>query len=190
MPRSPRSRLFRFCLLCGALWCLAALLLDRLGLRHEGVGSYDAIVVAGCQVGPDGLPSEPLRRRTLAAVELWRQGRAPLILFTGGVGTHPPSEALAAANLAWSLGVPTDAIRLEDASTSTEENARFAADRHGFQRILLVTDAYHVVRATRVFRRYFPQVDGWGTRGPLGARTWGAMREVCALAVYTLLGRI
>ena len=132
-----------------------------------------------------------LQRRTTLAVRLWRQGRAPVLLLTGGVGDHPPSEARAAADFAHRLGVPRDALILEDRSTSTEENARFAADAAPrLRRILVVSDAFHVFRVERVFGRYFDEVVGVGSVGLLGPRAKGALREVLAVAFYGASGRL
>lgn len=175
------------CLLC---WGALAGWLDWLGQRAPPDGTWDAIVVAGCRVGPDGRPSIALQRRTARAVDLWKEGRAPRVLFTGGVGRYPPSEARAAATFAEGLGLPPDAVLLEDASTSTEENARFSAERHGFTRVLVVTDAWHVFRARRVFARYFTEVAGAGSNGRLDARVVGALREVLAVVYYGVTGRL
>ncbi len=171
-------------------WTLAAAWLDHHGQRQVPAGSWDAIVVAGCRVDPGGVPSPALQRRTELGVELWRQGRAPVLAFTGGVGEHPPSEAQAASDLAAELGVPQDAMVLEQRSASTEENARFLAQDHGYEHILLVTDAYHVFRARQVFAHHFPAVDAAGSISPAWPRLRGAFREVLAVTLYRARGRI
>lgn len=170
-------------------WAGLAGALDRYGQRATQVGAFDAIVVAGCRVLPDGRPSLALQRRTDLAVALWRQGRAPVIVFTGGLGEHAPTEAAAAAAHAVDQGVPLVAIQLEDRSTSTEENARFAAAL-GHRRVLVVTDAYHVFRAERTFARHFDAVDGVGSVGPVRTRVVGALREVFAIGWYVARGRV
>ncbi|RME26612.1 MAG: YdcF family protein [Deltaproteobacteria bacterium] len=176
-------------------WLALAALLDHLGTRPPDDGPADAIIVAGCGVGPDGRATPALARRTRHAVELWRQGIAPRIVLTGGVGRHPPSEARAAAEVATRLGVPPSALLLEERSTSTEENARFAAEllrAEGIavQRVVVVTDSYHVVRARRVFARYLPGVDAAGSRPHPWVRLRGSMREVLVLAIYAAQGRL
>jgi len=168
----------------------AAVWLDRRGLREPAAQSFDAIVVLGCRVYDDGRPSLSLRRRTERAVELWRRGLAPTIVLTGGLGTAPISEAAAAAAIARELGVPRDALVLEERSTTTEETAREAATVADAARVLVVTDSYHVLRAERVFRRHFPEAVGAGCRGPARARVRGALREVFALAAYGMRGRL
>lgn len=164
---------------------LVAVGLDRYGRHQRPSGEYDAIVVAGCRVMPSGRPSRSLARRVDQAVELWKEGWAPRIVFTGGVGDAPRSEAAAAAERARSQGVPRRAIVLEERSTSTDENARFAAELIGSEaRVLVVSDAYHVYRCERVFGRHFAAVQGAGSVGHWAPRVKGALREVFALSAY------
>ncbi len=173
------------------LYAAAGVALDRYG-RRAVVGRYDAIVVAGCRVLPDGRPSQALARRTTRAVELWKEGIAPQIVFTGGAGSdYPASEASVAAALAHQFGVPKEATLLEERSTNTDENARFAAQLlPRSARIVVVSDAYHVFRCERVFRRYFSAAQGTGSTGHPWARVRGSMREVAAVAAYGVLGRL
>jgi len=172
-------------------WALAAAALDRHGADVDSPGTYDEIVVLGCGVWSGGQASPALVRRTHHAVELWRAGKAPRIVFTGGVGDHPPSEAEAAADIARGLGVPASAMVLEQASTSTEENARFAAEQLGRdRRVLVVTDSYHVFRSQRVFERYFRESRVVGSVGIRSMRLRGALREVVAVASYVAMGRM
>ncbi|MEO0326757.1 MAG: YdcF family protein [Myxococcota bacterium] len=185
-----RRRLLVFSVCALLTYAGAALALDGYGRRQAG-GRYDAIVVAGCRVMPNGRASPALRRRALLAAELYGQGRAPRVLLTGGVGDYPPSEARVAAAIVRAAGVPGEALLLEERSTSTEENARFAAARLGAEaRVLVVSDAYHVFRAERVFRRHFRGADGTGTVAEPWPRWRGAAREVLALTAYALLGRL
>jgi uncharacterized SAM-binding protein YcdF (DUF218 family) len=176
-------------------WTLGALWLDRTGGPPKAGARFDAIVVAGCRVGPDGQPSPALARRVKQAVGLAKSGVAPMVIFTGGTGGYPPAESVAAARLAASLGLPESAMILEDRSTSTEENARFArlaANEAGIpaERVLVVTDRYHTFRAQRVFQRYFPEVSATGTTPRINVRIHGAFREVLAIAGYAVMGRL
>ena len=54
------------------------------------------------------------------------------------------------------LGVPDDAIVIEDSSLNTRQNAVFTeklATARGIERVLLVTSHWHLRRAEAVFRR-------------------------------------
>ncbi len=168
----------------------AAVLLDRHGRRALPAAAYDAIVVLGCRVYEDGRPRASLARRARRAAALWHEGRAPRVILTGGLGRAPISEARAAARVIEALGIPPEVVLLEERSTSTEENAREAAALLEGARVLVVTDAYHVFRAERVFRRHFADAVGAGSIGPARARVTGALREVVAIGAYALRGRL
>ena len=177
-------------LLAVGLWLLAALLLDVTGRREVSGQTFDAIIVAGCRVMPNGQPSDALAERVKLAVRLWERGAAPTLILTGGLGTHAPAEAVAAADLAAALGVPRSAMILEAASTSTEENARLAAQHTTASSVLVVSDAYHVFRVQRVFGRHFDTVAATGSTAHPAPRIQGALREVAAVGWYALRGRL
>lgn len=159
--------------------------------RRPTEGRWDAIVVLGSRVFPPRTPGTAMTARVTLAVELFHDGRADVLVLTGGVGDAGVAESEVAAELAESLGVPREAMVLEHASTSTEGNAEHAARAFEGRRVLVVTDAYHVLRSERVFARYFDEAHGVGAVNP---RMWptvrGALREVPALLGYAVLGRL
>jgi uncharacterized SAM-binding protein YcdF (DUF218 family) len=68
------------------------------------------------------------------AAELYHQGLAPKILFTGGLGRNtegllPEPEAVRFAKVAIDCGVPREDILMEDKSTNTRENIEFTRQR-------------------------------------------------------------
>ena len=81
---------------------------------------------ADCIVGFGNFNTGIARR----AAELYRQGLAPKILFTGGLGRNtegllPEPEAVRFAQVAMECGVPAADILIEDRSTNTKENIEF-----------------------------------------------------------------
>jgi len=92
------------------------------------------------------------------AFRLWRAGKAPEILISGG--TMPwmnarGSEAEAAVGFLGELGVPARRIIIESQSLNTRQNASLSARilrGRGATRILLVTSALHMPRALEQFR--------------------------------------
>jgi uncharacterized SAM-binding protein YcdF (DUF218 family) len=109
----------------------------------------------------------PAADRVWHAASLYRAGKAPVVLVSGGnqpgaAGIQVEAEAIRTMLLA--LGVPDGAIRAEGKSRNTAENARETVDlvrAAGARRVLLVTSALHMPRALRVFRR---QLDGTGVK--------------------------
>ena len=81
---------------------------------------------ADCIVGFGNFNTDIARR----AAQLYHQGLAPKILFTGGLGRNtegllPEPEAVRFAKVAMECGVPEEDILLEDKSTNTKENIEF-----------------------------------------------------------------
>jgi len=178
-----------------SIWAAAAWALDAYGRRQVPEGPFDAIIVPGCAVRPDGRPSGALARRTRHAVDLFKSGRAATLILTGGVGRHPPSEAEAAAQYAIERGVPEANIVLESRSTSTRENAAYAAEtmpKHLSASVLVVTDGYHCWRCRRLFGRHFSTVHTAGSVPGPRLRVRGAMREVISIArmLMTFSGKL
>lgn len=93
--------------------------------------------------------------RLLYGVRLARRLRVPLVVSGGRVlaAEEVPPEAEVAAALARDLGISHEMIRVEAASRTTAENARFTAERFEFQRVAVVTSAYHMRRALLAFTR-------------------------------------
>ena len=100
--------------------------LKPLQVIWDYLGMHQEPKKADCIVGFGNFNSDIARR----AAELYHQGYAPKILFTGGLGrnttrlfTEP--EAVRFARVAMECGVPEEDIILEDKSTNTKENIDF-----------------------------------------------------------------
>ncbi len=144
------------------------------------------IVVLGARVLHGGVASPALQSRTEKAVALFHQLEAEKIFFSGGVGTYPPSEASVARDLAVKLGVPAAACVLEEESHSTLQNAAFTAPllkKLGATRVLLVTDGFHLFRATRLFRDVGIEAVPVASDRPMSApdKAWSTFREALAV---------
>ena len=176
-------------------WVATAWWIERYGRRPLASGDrFDAIVVPGCRVLEDGRPSSAFSRRIHAAIDLYQEGRASALIFCGGVGDAPFAESEVARDIAVQRGVPAAAIWTESASTTTETNAAHAArafEAVGTSMVLVVTDAFHVWRSTRVFARHFGAARGFGVIHPSRRlRAKGALREVWAVLGYGVLRRL
>ena len=115
----------------------------------------EAAVILGTQVLSGGRPSGPLRARARHAARLYARGEVRLLIPTGGVGRHPPSEAEVAARILREAGVPEEAILLEREARSTRESARLVAAMtrsRGIRSVVVVTDPLHCVRTVGAFR--------------------------------------
>lgn len=164
-------------------------------MPDEGPASARVAVVLGTQVLPDGRPSPTLEARVRHAARLYAEGGAGLLIPTGGLGQHPPSEAEVMARVLREEGVPEEAVAPEDRALSTWDSARLVAqmaEKLGVRSVVVVTDPLHCVRTVAAFRRAgllawaepvysSPMWRGkWLRRGQLlreiGALTWYRIR--------------
>lgn len=149
----------------------------------------DVLVVLGAAVRRDGRADLSLTRRSQHAADLWHAGRAPEIVCTGAQAQNRPnSEAEACREILLEQGVSPDVIRMETRSRSTEENAIYTRElmqAEGWQRALVVSDSYHMLRAGFIFRSQGIET----VLSPVPSErihsrsfyVWSVMREVAAL---------
>lgn len=129
-------------------WVAAVMAVFLYGLRDEARPA-DAIVVLGA-AQYDGRPSPVLRARLDHAIGLYRQGIAPHVIFTGGVGVGDTvSEAEVGSRYAVKAGIPADSIMIEPAGLSTEQSlttVKQMMERAGLRTAVLVSDPFHMLR--------------------------------------------
>jgi uncharacterized SAM-binding protein YcdF (DUF218 family) len=134
---------------------------NRYAVESEAaLPNADAIVVLGgggyTWINRPGVTLDGLKYSRLAqGARLYRAGRAPRVILSGG-GEGGRTEARNMARGMEKFGVPRAALLLEERSNDTTTNARYTAElarRHGVHRILLVTSAVHMPRASLLFRR-------------------------------------
>lgn len=150
---------------------------------HADLRAYTGVIVLGGALEPGYVATthtQPVlnsaAERMSAATALWHDRPTLQLLFTGGEGDYfptGPSEATRARAFFDSQGLPTNAVRYEDRSRNTYENAVFSAQLPGIvpeKPWLLLTSAWHMPRAMALF-----QNAGWNvTAYPVDFRTGAA----------------
>ena len=143
----------------------ALVLWDYHRLNHALVPS-DGILVFG---------SNDLRVASHAA-DLFHAGLAPWILFSGARGRMtqdwPETEADSMARVARDLGVPADAILIENRATNTGENIRFSQELlltsgHMLSTAIIVQKPYMERRTIAALEMQWPRVDFRASSPPL-----------------------
>jgi len=199
------------------LWLLATYGVFVLAVFHSPLADYmvrplrvpaevqpaPAIVVLTAYVSPDGVLNESAMRRTHAAARLYHQGLSPLVIFTGGDSTsNVRQSADFMAEFASELGVPRSAIILEKKLKNTHFSAVNVAAlcrERGIERVLLVSDAVHMRRATAAFRAQRLAVSPapadpwslwWETPDIQLKKFWAALHEYGGLLQYWWKGWI
>lgn len=126
----------------------------------------DAIVVLGGGTEPFQSPRQMVELnsagdRVIYAGKLWKDGKAPIILASGGAidwmgnrGMTPAEESLEILKL---MGIPEEKIILQNQSITTYDESILDVailEKKGVRSILLVTTAMHMPRARALFERH------------------------------------
>jgi len=109
----------------------------------------DAIVVFGARAYADGNLSDALADRVRTGCELYEQGYAELLVFSGGPGEGEITEPEAMRRFAINHGVHEEAILIDNGGLNTRltvENTSKYFRKRGIRRILAVSHFYHLPR--------------------------------------------
>lgn len=151
-------RLLRVGLILLGVWVVVCLIIAGVvygyGLTDRAQPA-DVIIVLGSGLNRNLTPGPSLRNRSQRAAALWHENYAPMIICSGGFARWASrSEAAGCAEVLRDNGVPAEAIILEEQARSTEENAVYAHQimrERGWETALVVSDGYHLLRATWIF---------------------------------------
>ncbi len=97
--------------------------------------------------------------RVLYAAELYKEGKAPYLLLSGGniswYNSRTTTPAYEMAQLLELMDVPQDALWMQPKSQNTHEDALYCSQilkEKGIHRVLLVTSAQHMPRSVALFK--------------------------------------
>jgi uncharacterized SAM-binding protein YcdF (DUF218 family) len=143
-------------LLAAAVIYTVALVLVLVVSQQDQRRAVDAIVVLGA-AQYNGRPSPVLRARLDHALALYREGLAPRIIVTGGVGRgDTTSEATVGRQYLLRRGVPPENVIEQAHGRSTQASMTAVADwlaQQRLHRVLLVSDPFHMFRLRLEARR-------------------------------------
>lgn len=107
----------------------------------------DCVIVLGCQVKDDGSLSGMLKDRMWRALELYEAEVAPKLLMSGDHGREDYDEVGAMKNYAVENGVPSENVFMDHAGFSTYETMYRAKEIFESDKVVIVTQEYHLYRA-------------------------------------------
>ena len=141
----------------------------------------DCIIVLGCQVKDDGSLSHMLRDRLMRALEVYEAGAAPKLLMSGDHGREDYDEVGAMKNYAIENGVPSEDVFMDHAGFSTYESVYRAKEIFQADKVIIVTQEYHLYRALYIAEQF--GIEAYGV--PSDLNTYGAqyirdIREILA----------
>ncbi len=116
------------------------------------IDGVDCILVLGCGVRDDGRPSHMLEDRLKRGVALYESGAAPKLLMSGDHGRTEYDEVNTMKGYALDAGVPSEDVFMDHAGFSTYESMYRAKDIFCAEKIIIVSQEYHLYRAIHIAR--------------------------------------
>lgn len=141
----------------------------------------DCILVLGCLVHSDGTPSHMLNDRLQIAVDVYESGVSDRLLMSGDNGREDYNEVAAMKTYAEEQGISAQNVFTDHAGFSTYESVYRAKEIFCADRIIIVTQSYHLHRALYIARSL--GVEAYGVSADVreySGQTARDLREVLA----------
>ena len=135
----------------------------------------DCIIILGCQVKDDGSLSHMLRDRLMRGLEVYETGAAPKLLMSGDHGREEYDEVGAMKNYAIENGVPSENVFMDHAGFSTYETMYRAKEIFKAEKVIIVTQEYHLYRALYIAEQL--GMEAYGVSADLNRYAGQSMRD-------------
>ena len=158
--------------------------------QRDEAAPADCIIVLGA--GTNGkTPNAVFRERLNHAAALYQEGYSDIILLTGGYSPgNEHSDAWIAGQYLMELGIPKDAILLEEKSTITQENLQYAKkimDSQEYSTAIIVSDPLHMKRSMRMTKDY--EIEAYSSPTPTTRyQTWKSKLPFLARETFFYVG--
>ncbi len=120
---------------------------------------YDYIIVLGASV-KNGEASPMLKERIDAGISAFKLGASDTILMSGDNSSEFYDEVTVMKNDSIAGGIPEEAIELDHAGLSTYESIYRLKEHFGADKILIVSQEYHLYRAIYIAQALGIEADG------------------------------
>lgn len=148
------------------------------GGAEAGCGLYSG---AGLQGAEDGSPSLMLADRLEKGIELYESGASARLLMSGDHGRSEYDEVNTMKAFAVEQGVPSEAVFMDHAGFSTYDSIYRAKDVFQAEKIIVVSQEYHLSRALYIAERL--GLDAYGVAAAdisYQGATYRSLREAAA----------
>ena len=113
----------------------------------KDISDVDCVIVLGAGLTADGTPSHMLEDRIKVAVDVYNATGADYILMSGDRSGEYYDEPAAMRKYAESLGVDPSCILIDECGFSTYESMERADELFEFDKVIVITQKYHLHRA-------------------------------------------
>lgn len=191
MNTSKTKTLIKICIITFTSWLLImqGLVLSDFHAKIPEDKRMDYIIVLGAGLKGDRV-SYTLAYRLDTALEYANSYEESKIIVSGGQGPDEwISEAEAMSQYLISRGLAEDRIIIEDKSTSTEENIKYALKllkdaeiNVASKNFAIVTSNYHMYRAKHIARPFIEDIEGLSAHSPYWSVVNYMLREAVTIS--------
>lgn len=167
---------------CGAVFGIDAYVKHSTSSRLISVeeaaelADVDCVLVLGCKVYGNTSPGNMLRDRLNCGIELYEVGAAPKMVMSGDHGQHEYNEVQVMKDYAVDEGVPSSDVFMDHAGFSTYDSVYRAKDIFEADRILIVSQEYHLYRALHIADSL--GIEAWGVAADTVEYSGQNMRDI------------
>lgn len=135
-------------------------------IKADEVPESDAIIVLGAYVSPDGIVSQILEERLKVGYELYRQGKAGKIIVSGDHSRKDYDEVNAMKKYYLDKNIPSEDVFMDHAGFTTYESMYRAKYIFGVNKVVIVSQKFHVPRAIFIARQL--GIEAYGVEAETG----------------------
>jgi vancomycin permeability regulator SanA len=167
---------------------------DNSGKYKGSTKKADAGVILGAAVWGGNRPSPVLRERINKGFEIYEKKYVPKLILTGGGSPNELTEAEVQKNELIKYGVDPRNLFVEAKSNSTNEQIQFVKTKYykkfNYQRIILISDNFHLFRATEMCKFNNINADSFSSDTPLSTESYinFCIKESFAVLIFWLFG--
>ena len=136
----------------------------------------DCIIVLGAGVRSDGSPSPMLQDRLITGIELYEEGVSDRILMSGDHTKKGYDEVNIMKSYAIDRGIPSEHIFMDHAGISTYDSIYRAKEIFQADKIVIVTQEYHIYRALHIAEKL--GVEAYGVPADVRVYAGQELREL------------
>lgn len=160
LPRYIRYLIYGVSIIAFSLFIIVETIIVKNAIEKTDI-EVDKVIVLGAGLKGDKL-TKPLQYRLDATITYYQQYPDVSIIVSGGQGVgESTSEAFAMKKYLVANGIPESKIITEDKSATTDQNFEFSAKYlNENDKVLIVTNGFHMARAKMIATKY--NIDGYG----------------------------
>lgn len=143
--------------------------------QSENIKEADCILILGAGIWGDK-PSPMLEDRLKQGISLYKQKVAPKIIMSGDHSKKDYNEVAIMKEYAIKEGVPSEDIFMDHAGFSTYDSVYRAKEIFGANKMVIVTQKYHLYRALYISKKI--EIDSYGVASNLRIYPGQFIREI------------